>query len=87
MNKIKLNTDQNNPAVRAYRQAVEKGKKDQHVFPRDNGWIVKNLLSDGSSRIFNTQNEAANYAKSNASQGTAIFIHGANGRIQDRIDP
>ncbi len=86
MNKIKLKTDQNDPAIRAYKEAVEKGKKDQHVLPRDNGWVVKNLLSDGSSRIFNTQSEAANYAKSNASQGTAIFIHGINGRIQNRID-
>lgn len=86
MNKIKLKTDQNNPAIRAYREAVEKGKKDQHVLPRDNGWVVKSLLSEEASNIFSTQQEAAKYAETNANQGTAVFIHGSDGRIKDRRD-
>lgn len=86
MKKITLKTDQNNPAIRAYKDAVEKGKKDQHILPKENGWIVKNLLSDTVSPTFGTQQEAAKYARSIANQGTAVFIHGADGRIQKRID-
>lgn len=86
MKKIPLETDQNNPAIRAYKEAVEKGKKDQHVLPRKDGWIVKNLLSDKASKTFGTQQDAEKYAKSIASQGTAIFIHGTDGRIRDRKD-
>jgi hypothetical protein len=84
MRKIPLKTDQNNPAILAYKEAVEKGKKDQHVLPRENGWVVKNLLSEKTSQTFETQQEATSYAHSIASQGTAVFIHGNDGRIQDR---
>ncbi len=84
MKKIPYQTDQNNPAIQAYKNAVEKGKKDQHVLPRKNGWVVKNLLSDKASSLFNTQEEAAHYAESIArTQGTAVFIHGNDGRIRD----
>ena len=86
MKKIQYKTDQNNPTVRAYKEAVEKGKKDQHILPRENGWIVKSLLSEKTSQTFSTQQEAAKYAESIASQGTAVFIHGSDGRIRDRID-
>lgn len=86
MKKIPLKTDQNNPVIRSYKEAVEKGKKDQHVLPRENGWIVKNLLSDKASKTFDTQQDAARHAESIVSQGTAIFIHGSDGRIQDRKD-
>lgn len=84
MKKIPYQTDQNNPAIQAYKEAVEKGKKDQHVLPRENGWIVKNLLSEKVSSLFNTQEEATHYAESIARiQGTAVFIHGSDGRIRD----
>lgn len=86
MKKIPLETDQNNPTILAYKEAVEKGKKDQHILPRENGWIVKNLLSERASQIFNTQKEAAKYAESLASQGTAVFVHDSDGRIQKKID-
>lgn len=84
MKKIPYQTDQNNPAIRAYKEAVEKGKKDQHVLPRENGWIVKNLLSNKRSSLFDTQEEATHYAESIArNQGTAVLIHGRDGRIRD----
>ncbi len=86
MNKIPYNTDQSNPAIQAYKEAVEKGKKDQHVLPRGNGWIVKELLSEEASTTFGTQQEAVKYAESNANQGTAIFIHASNGLIATRKD-
>jgi len=86
MNKIQYKTDQNNPAIKAYKEAVEKGKRDQHVLPQDNGWVVKSLLSDTISQRFGTQQDAAKHAESIASQGTAVFVHGSDGRIQDRKD-
>ncbi len=86
MKKIPLKTDQNNPTIRAYREAVEKGKKDQHILPHDDGWVVKSLLSEKSSQTFGTQQEATRYAKSIVDPGTAIFVHGADGRIVDRKD-
>lgn len=86
MKKIPYKTDQNNPTIRAYKEAVEKGKKDQHVLPREDGWVVKSLLSEKASQTFGTQQEAAKYAKSIVSSGTALFIHGEDGRIVDRQD-
>lgn len=86
MKKIPYKTDQNNPAIRAYKDAVEKGKKDQHVLPRGDGWIVKSLLSDTMSQTFGTQQDAAKYAESIANQGSAVFVHGTDGRIENRKD-
>ena len=86
MKKIPYKTDQNNPAVRAYKEAVERGKKDQHVLPQADGWIVKTLLSEKPSQIFYTQQEAIEKAKSIAqAQGTAVFIHGEDGRIRETV--
>lgn len=86
MKKIPLRTNQNNPAIQAYKQAVEKGRKDQHILPSDDGWVVKNLLSGMSSQTFGTQQEATIYAKSTINSGASIFIHGVDGRIIDRRD-
>ena len=87
MKKIPYSTDQNNPTVLAYKEAVEKGKKDQHVLPMDDGWIVKSLLSEEKSKSFTTQKEAAKYAESVAkNMGTAVFIHNSSGRIEERKD-
>lgn len=86
MQKIPLTTDQKNPVIQAYKDAVEKGKKDQHILPRENGWIVKNLFSEKTSQMFNTQQEAIKFAEMNANLGTAVFIHGQNGLIVERKD-
>ncbi len=86
MNKILYKTDQNNPTVRAYKEAVEKGKKDQHILPQEDGWVAKNLLSGISSQTFGTRSEAMTYAKSTINSGASIFIHGVDGRIVDRKD-
>lgn len=87
MKRITLKTNQNNPVIRAYKDAVERGKKNQHVLPRESGWIVKRAGAERASRTFDTQTKATHYAHSVArNQGTSVFIHGANGRIRDRID-
>ena len=86
MKKIIYKTNQNNPVIRAYKEAVEKGRKNQHVLPRQNGWVVKNLGSGKASHVFSTKEDAADYAESMAAAGTAVFIHNSEGRIQNRID-
>ncbi len=86
MQKILYKTDQNNPAIRAYRDAVEKGKKNQHVLAYGEKWAVGNLSSGKIDNLFNSKKEAIEFAKSNAAHGTAVFIHAADGRIKERKD-
>ena len=86
MVKIPYKTNQSNPTISAYNEAVEKGKKNQHIIPYGEKWAITNLLSEKASRVFNDSKEAIEYAKANATQGTAIFIHDADGRIRERKD-
>ena len=87
MNKILYKTNQNDPQIKEYKEAVEKGKQNYHVLSRGNGWVVKRAGSSRPTQVFGTQNEAASFARSvSKSQGTALFIHGADGRIIDRKD-
>lgn len=86
MQKIRYQTDQNNPAIKAYKDAVEKGKKNQHILPYEGKWAVGNLVSGKTNQIFNDSSEALRYAEANVTAGTAIFIHGSDGRIQERKD-
>ncbi|OGK19031.1 hypothetical protein A3D80_03590 [Candidatus Roizmanbacteria bacterium RIFCSPHIGHO2_02_FULL_40_13b] len=65
---------------------MEKGKKNQHVLPYGKEWAVANLVSKKVDLTFHNQQEAIEYARSNATQGTAVFIHNADGRIKERID-
>jgi orotate phosphoribosyltransferase len=86
MQKIPYKTDQNNPAIRAYKEAVEKGKKNQHVLRYGEKWAVSDLASGKVSHIFSDAHDAAEYAKEHAAVGTAVFIHGSDGRIIERKD-
>lgn len=87
MNKILYKTNQNHPRIKEYREAVEKGKQSQHVLPRGNSWIVKRAGAEKASQVFDTQGEASKFGHSVArNQGTAVFIHGTDGRIRERRD-
>ncbi len=86
MRKIPYKTDQDNPQVQAYKEAVEKGKKNQHILLRGNEWVVTHAGSEKTDQFFSTQKDAADYAQSVAAAGTAVFIHNSVGRIQNRID-
>lgn len=86
MKKIPLKTDQNNPAIRAYKEAIEQEKKNQHIFPKGDKWIVKKIDQVQNPYVFDTKKEAEQYAVSLANRGTAIFIHNQNGTIADRRD-
>lgn len=87
MKKIPYKTNQKDPTILAYKDAVEKGKRTQHVLPRKEGWIVKRADSDRPDKVFITEHEATEYAKSIAqNQGTAVFIHSSDGTIRERRD-
>ncbi len=86
MQKQPYKTDQNNPTIQAYIDAVEKGKKDQHIVPTENGWVITNLLSQKTSKTFTTTEEALKQAVSLATPGTTVFIHGQDGLIVERKD-
>jgi len=87
MKRILLKTNQNHPQIKAYKQAVEKGKKNQHVLPKAGSWIVKRADSLKATRVFDTQRQAISHATIIAqNQGTALFVHGEDGRIRERVD-
>ena len=85
--RIPYQTDQNHPAILEYKAAIEKGKKNQHLFPQRDGWIIKNLWTGKASQIFSTKEEALKEAESIARiEKNSIFIHGSDGRIKERKD-
>lgn len=84
MKKVFYKTDQNNPQIRAYKEAVERGKLDHHVVYKGDSWKIIRGGSEKALETFGTQQEAIARAKSIAqSQGTAVYIHGIDGRIRE----
>jgi len=87
LKRVPYQTDQNHPAIQEYKAAVEKGKKNQHVFPIGDGWVIKNLWTGKISRLFQTKKEALKEAEAIArDQKNSVFIHGSDGRIKERKD-
>ncbi|WP_040048115.1 DUF2188 domain-containing protein [Bacillus thermotolerans] len=60
--------------------------KNQHVTPRPGGgWQVKGAGNQQPTRITRTKQQAVKIArKISINQGSELFIHGRNGRIQSR---
>ncbi len=85
LSRFPYKTNQNNPLVRAYKEAVEKGRQDHHVVYKDDLWRVIRGDAQRPLETFSTQEEAIKRAKLIArSQGTAVYIHGVDGRIRER---
>lgn len=83
MKKTILRTNQNDPQIKAYKEAVEKGKKSQHVVPKESGWAVISGSIEKQADTFGTQQEAIERAKFVArSSGASVYIHGVDGRIR-----
>lgn len=60
--------------------------KNQHVIPSGDRWAVRRAGSSRSSRVFDTQREAISAATGIArSQGVALYIHGRDGLIRERV--
>lgn len=81
--------NQNNPQIREYIDAIERGKDALHIFPSEDGWNLKKIGSD-SLGIFDTQREAMTRAYEFAQNGpiviSAIITHDEKGLIRERID-
>lgn len=59
--------------------------KGQHVVPNGGKWSVRRAGATKASGTFVTQAEAIAKARDLAkSQGTELYIHGADGRIRER---
>jgi len=87
MKKTLYKTDQNHPVIKAYREAMQKGLSNYHVIYRGNEWWAVRADAKKPGQAFDTQEGAANYAQEAAQRmGTALFIHGTDGRIIDRRD-
>lgn len=85
MKRIIYKTNQNDPQIRAYKEAVERGRQDHHVVYKDDLWRVIRGDTQRPLETFSTQQEAIKRAKFIArSQGTAVYIHGVDGRIRER---
>jgi len=87
MKKTPYKTNQNNPLIKAYKEAVKRGQASHHVIYSENGWVVKRADSIRASQIFTTKKEATSYAYGVAhNQGTSLFVHGVDGKIIERRD-
>ena len=87
MRKTIYKTNQNNPQIKEYKLAIEKGKQSYHVLHSNDGWIVKRAGSEKGVEVFSTQKEGREFAEDIAkNSGASLFIHGKDGTIQDRLD-
>lgn len=60
-------------------------KKNQHVVPTENGWGVKGEGNSKLTKETSTKAEALKVGREIAkNQGSELFIHGRDGKIQDR---
>ncbi len=60
--------------------------KNQHVIPSGDRWAVRRVGASRSSGVYDTQKEAISAARGIAmNQGADVFIHGADGRIRERV--
>lgn len=61
-------------------------KKDQHVVPSTSGgWAVRRSGAERASKVFDTQKEAIQHARSVAkSEKGELYVHGKDGTIRER---
>ena len=59
--------------------------KNQWVSPRDNGWAVHGEGNQKDTKLFDTQKDAAAYARNIAiNQKSEVIIQGRNGQIRSK---
>ena len=59
--------------------------KNQHVVPKNRKWSVKGEGNSKSTKDFNTQKEAIDFARKIAeNQESELVIHRRNGQIRDK---
>lgn len=59
--------------------------KNQHVVPHKGDWAVKGEGNQRATRVVDTKREAERIGRDiSSNQGTELFIHGTDGKIQRR---
>lgn len=86
MKKTILRTNQNDPQIRAYKEAVERGRHNYHIVPAGDDWVLRKADAHNSRNTFGTQSEAIRAGREIArnQQSGELIIHGRNGRITAR---
>ncbi|MBU1018684.1 MAG: DUF2188 domain-containing protein [Patescibacteria group bacterium] len=75
----------NNPKIKAYIEAMEKGDRSSHVMPHEEGWIVRKYDTAEGGKIFKTQQQAIEYGRKLAIKAKAnLFIHRKDRSIRQR---
>ncbi len=76
----------NNPQIREYIDAIERGKDTLHIFSSGNGWKLKKI-GGADMGVFATEKEALSTAEGFLRSGTSaeVITHDANGLITDRM--
>jgi Uncharacterized protein conserved in bacteria (DUF2188) len=60
-------------------------KNSRHVVPRQEGWAVKKSGASRASRVFDTQEDAIKYGRSQAKKESGVlYVHRRDGTILDR---
>lgn len=60
-------------------------KRNQHVVPSGGDWAVKGAGSKRATEVLPTKREAVERGREiSRNQGTELFIHGQDGKIQSR---
>lgn len=79
--------DPNNPHIREYEKALERGEKSQHILlTKDHKWALRKGLSRHATKIFETQKEAIKFGKTVAkNKKTDLFIYSREGDIRKRV--
>lgn len=83
-----IEVDQNNPYVKEYVAAMQRGTNSRKVIPKEDGtWLVTRFLTKKSDKIFQNQADAVKYAEKLASKYEAsVFIYDKDKEIVDRKD-
>ncbi|MBI2355708.1 MAG: DUF2188 domain-containing protein [Candidatus Doudnabacteria bacterium] len=77
--------NKNNPQIRSYTEAIKRGQRNVHIFPKDGEWKVKRIGAREEKR-YSTRDEALSKAREDTGQnGGEIFIHNRNGLIETRF--
>jgi hypothetical protein len=60
-------------------------RKNVHVVPRNDGWVIRKEGSSKATSVHKTQRDAVETARDMArNQNTELVIHGRDGRIRER---
>lgn len=78
--------DPNNPQIKEYTDAIERGKDALHILPTSDGWKIKKIGGTDFG-IFDTQEEAVLQARQLLLNGTSseVITHGSDSLISERF--